>query len=70
MHLVHIGIAVTLTGIVLVKHYETERDVRMAPATPVAAGGYSIRFLGVEDALAPLQRRPRQPGTAARTARS
>ena len=53
MHLAHIGIAVTLTGIVLVKHYETERDVRMAPGDTVAAGGYSIRFLGVEDAPGP-----------------
>jgi cytochrome c-type biogenesis protein CcmF len=48
MHLAHMGIAVCVVGIVMVKHYETERDVRMAPGDTVAAGHYTIRFLGVE----------------------
>ena len=53
MHMAHVGMAVTLVGIVMVKHYETERDVRMAPGDTVAAGSYTIRFLGVEDAPGP-----------------
>ena len=53
MHMAHMGMAVTLVGIVMVKHYETERDVRMAPGDTVAAGNYTIRFLGVEDAPGP-----------------
>jgi cytochrome c-type biogenesis protein CcmF len=53
MHLAHVGIAVTVVGIVMVKHYETERDVRMAPGDTVAAGGYTIRFLGVEGVTGP-----------------
>ena len=48
MHVAHMGIAVCVVGIVMVKHYETERDVRMAPGDTVAAGHYTIRFLGVE----------------------
>jgi cytochrome c-type biogenesis protein CcmF len=53
MHLAHIGIAVTVVGIVMVKHYETERDVRMAPGDTVKNGDYLIRFMGVESAPGP-----------------
>jgi cytochrome c-type biogenesis protein CcmF len=53
MHLAHIGIAVTVVGIVMVKHYETERDVRMAPGDTVKNGDYLIRFMGVENAPGP-----------------
>ena len=53
MHLAHVGVAVTVVGIVMVKHFETERDVRMAPGDTVAAGAYTIRFLGVEGVPGP-----------------
>ncbi len=53
MHVAHVGIAVCVVGIVMVKHYETERDVRMAPGDTVAAGHYTIRFLGVEGVEGP-----------------
>ncbi|WP_298599312.1 cytochrome c-type biogenesis CcmF C-terminal domain-containing protein, partial [uncultured Zoogloea sp.] len=53
MHVAHMGIAVCVIGIVMVKHYETERDVRMAPGDTVAAGHYTIRFLGVEGVEGP-----------------
>ncbi|MBS0371437.1 MAG: heme lyase CcmF/NrfE family subunit [Proteobacteria bacterium] len=53
MHLAHVGIAVTVIGIVMVKHYETERDVRMAPGDTVKIGGYEIRFQGVSDVPGP-----------------
>ncbi|KAB2968400.1 heme lyase CcmF/NrfE family subunit [Zoogloea sp.] len=53
MHFAHVGIAVTLVGIVMVKHYETEKDVRMAPGDTVQTGDYQIRFLGVESVPGP-----------------
>ena len=53
MHLAHMGIAVTVIGIVMVSHYESERDVRMAPGDTVESGGYQIRFLGVEGVAGP-----------------
>ncbi|WP_079435554.1 heme lyase CcmF/NrfE family subunit [Zoogloea sp. LCSB751] len=53
MHLAHMGIAVTVIGIVMVKHYETERDVRMAPGDTVKIGGYEIRFQGVSNVPGP-----------------
>ncbi|MDD2668862.1 MULTISPECIES: heme lyase CcmF/NrfE family subunit [Zoogloea] len=53
MHLAHIGIAVTVVGIVMVKYYESERDVRMAPGDTVKTGDYLIRFKGVESAPGP-----------------
>lgn len=40
----HIGFAVSLTGIVLVSHYEQERDVALAPGESVAVAGYDIHF--------------------------
>ncbi|MFY9327116.1 MAG: heme lyase CcmF/NrfE family subunit [Georgfuchsia sp.] len=47
MHLAHLGIAVTVVGVVLVSAYESEKDVRMAPGDTVSAGGYVLRFNGV-----------------------
>jgi cytochrome c-type biogenesis protein CcmF len=47
MHLAHFGLAVTVAGITLVKGYESEKDVRMAPGETVAIGGYTLRMLGV-----------------------
>ncbi len=47
MHLAHIGIAITVVGVVLVKAYESEQDVRMAPGDTVKAGEYVLRFQGV-----------------------
>ena len=37
MQLAHLGIAVFIIGVTLVKGYETERDVRMAPGDTVTA---------------------------------
>ncbi len=47
MQLAHFGVAIFIIGVTLVKGYETERDVRMAPGDTVAAGGYTFRFDGV-----------------------
>ncbi len=54
MHLAHIGVAVTVIGITMVKYYETEQDVRMVPGDTVqTGGGYAVRFLGVEPVEGP-----------------
>ncbi len=53
MHLAHMGVAVTVVGIVMVTQYESERDVRMAPGDTVKTGEYQIRFLGVESVAGP-----------------
>ncbi len=53
MTVAHLGIAVFITGVTLVKGYETERDVRMAIGDTVTVGGYAFRFAGVRDAAGP-----------------
>ena len=56
MQLAHLGIAVFVIGVTLVKGYETEKDVRMAPQDTVDVGGYTVRLLGVKDAVGPNYR--------------
>ena len=53
MHLAHLGVAVTVTGVVLVTAYESEQDVRMAPGDTTRAGAYVLRFQGVESVSGP-----------------
>jgi cytochrome c-type biogenesis protein CcmF len=47
MHLAHIGIAVFVVGVTMVKGYETEKDVRMAIGDTVSVGGYTFRMTGI-----------------------
>jgi cytochrome c-type biogenesis protein CcmF len=49
MQLAHLGIAVFILGVTMVKGYETERDVRMDVGDTVVAGGYTFRFDGVTE---------------------
>jgi cytochrome c-type biogenesis protein CcmF len=56
MHLAHIGVAVFVIGVTLVKGYETEKDVRMVPGDTVKVGGYTIRMLGIKDVPGPNYR--------------
>ncbi len=56
MHLAHIGVAVFVIGVTLVKGYETEQDVRMAPNDTVAIGGYTVRMVGVREMMGPNYR--------------
>ncbi|MFA7399850.1 MAG: heme lyase CcmF/NrfE family subunit [Sideroxydans sp.] len=49
MQLAHLGIAVFIIGVTMVKGYETERDVRMDVGDIVQAGGYEFRFDGVTE---------------------
>ncbi|HEV8501567.1 MAG TPA: heme lyase CcmF/NrfE family subunit, partial [Casimicrobiaceae bacterium] len=56
MLVAHLGIAVFIVGVTLVKHYETERDVRMDVGQAVTLGGYAFTFRGVVPAPGPNYR--------------
>ncbi|QJR10910.1 Cytochrome c-type biogenesis protein CcmF [Usitatibacter rugosus] len=49
MVVAHLGIAVFILGVTLVKGYETERDIRMAPGEKTSVGGFEFTFLGTKD---------------------
>ena len=49
MHLAHIGIAVFVIGVTMVRGYQEEKDVKMAPGETVAVAGYEFRFIGVHE---------------------
>ncbi|MFZ2541205.1 MAG: heme lyase CcmF/NrfE family subunit [Gallionella sp.] len=53
MQLAHLGVAVFIIGVTVVKGYATERDVRMDIGDTVDAGGYVFRFDGVRDINGP-----------------
>jgi cytochrome c-type biogenesis protein CcmF len=53
MQLAHLGIAVFVIGVTMVKGYETERDVRMNVGDTVEAGGYVFRFDGITEQQGP-----------------
>jgi cytochrome c-type biogenesis protein CcmF len=53
MLIAHIGMAVLVIGITLVRGYETERDVRMAPGDTVSEGGYAFKFVSVGEKPGP-----------------
>jgi cytochrome c-type biogenesis protein CcmF len=56
MLLAHLGVAVFIVGVTLVKGYEVEQDVRLDSGQSVAVGGYDFKFLGVEPGLGPNYR--------------
>jgi cytochrome c-type biogenesis protein CcmF len=53
MHLAHLGIAVFVVGVTLVKGYEVEKDIKMAVNDSVEIGGYSVTFRGVNEVQGP-----------------
>jgi cytochrome c-type biogenesis protein CcmF len=53
MLLAHVGVAVFVIGVALVKGYETEKDVRMAAGDTTEIGGHVFRFEGVEQVQGP-----------------
>ena len=53
MQLAHLGVAVFIIGVTVVKGYETERDVRMNVGDTVDSGGYIFRFDGVRKVEGP-----------------
>ncbi len=56
MILAHLGVAVFIVGVTVVKGYETERDVKMAPGDTVTVGRHTFRFEGVTEARGPNYR--------------
>jgi len=53
MLLAHVGVAVFIIGVTLVRGYEIERDVRMAPGDTIELGGYAFTLRGVTPARGP-----------------
>jgi len=53
MLLAHIGVAVFVVGVTLVKGYETEKDVRMEQGDTTEVGGYTFRLAGVAEVPGP-----------------
>jgi cytochrome c-type biogenesis protein CcmF len=53
MMLAHLGIAVFIFGVTLVKTYEVERDVKMAVGDRTTIGDLVFTFKGVRDVLGP-----------------
>jgi cytochrome c-type biogenesis protein CcmF len=53
MHLAHLGVAVFVAGVTLVKGYEVEKDVRMLVGDTVQIAGYTVRLVGVKDVPGP-----------------
>ncbi|MDB5923436.1 MAG: c-type cytochrome biosis protein CcmF [Betaproteobacteria bacterium] len=53
MLLAHVGVAVFVLGVTLVKGYETEKDVSMAPGDTVEVGGYAFRLMSVREVEGP-----------------
>ena len=53
MLLAHLGVAVFITGVTLVKGYETEKDVRMQQGDTVEVGGYTFQLDGLSQAPGP-----------------
>jgi cytochrome c-type biogenesis protein CcmF len=56
MLLAHLGVAVFIVGVTLVKGYESEQDVRLDVGGTVMAGGYEFKFLGVTPGPGPNYR--------------
>jgi len=53
MQLAHLGIAVFVLGVTLVKGYEVEKDVRMAIGDTVEIGGYTVRMTALRAVRGP-----------------
>ncbi|GAB4213526.1 MAG: heme lyase CcmF/NrfE family subunit [Rhodoferax sp.] len=53
MHLAHVGLAITVIGITMVKGYETEKDVRMTIGDTVMVGGYTFKLTGIDHRRGP-----------------
>ena len=56
MQLAHLGIAVFIIGVTLVKGYEVERDVRMDIGDSVTVGNYAFKFEGTREVAGPNYR--------------
>jgi len=59
MQLAHLGVAVFIIGVTLVKGYEIEKDLRMGVGDTATIGSYSFRFDGVAKINGPNYRATR-----------
>ncbi len=53
MQVAHVGVAVFIIGVAMVKGFETERDIRMAPGDTAAIAGYEFKFTGTREVPGP-----------------
>jgi len=53
MVVAHLGIAIFILGVTMVKGYETERDIRMVPGDKTTVGGFEFTFKGTKDVQGP-----------------
>ncbi|MDS4015256.1 MAG: cytochrome c-type biogenesis CcmF C-terminal domain-containing protein, partial [Candidatus Accumulibacter sp.] len=53
MVLAHAGVGVFILGVSMVKAFESNADVKMAPGDTTTVGGYSFKLLGVEEVKGP-----------------
>ncbi len=53
MMLAHLGVAVFCFGVAMVKSYEVERDVKMAPGDSTTVRGYTFTFQGAREVQGP-----------------
>jgi cytochrome c-type biogenesis protein CcmF len=53
MLLAHLGVAVFVVGVTMVKSYEAEKDVKLAIGETVELGGYAFRFDALDDVKGP-----------------
>jgi cytochrome c-type biogenesis protein CcmF len=69
MALAHLGVAVFVVGVTLVKGYEAERDAGMRPGDTLTLGGYAFRLDSVGPATGPNYRGARAQVTVTRDGR-
>jgi len=53
MIVAHLGVAVFITGVTMIKGYEVEQDLRMSPGDTALVDGYTFRFDGIRDEPGP-----------------
>ena len=53
MWLAHLGVAVFILGVTVVRTHETERDVKMQPGDTTEVGGYTFRLAGLSEVQGP-----------------
>jgi cytochrome c-type biogenesis protein CcmF len=56
MTLAHLGIAAFIVGVTMVRSYEVERDVRMAPGDTTDLAGFRFTFRGATEIAGPNYR--------------
>ena len=66
MLLAHVGVAVFVIGVTMVKSYEAEKDVKLAIGDTVELGGYAFRFDALNEVTGPNYRAVRGTMTVTR----